>query len=423
MSSRRFVLFCHAAVAIALGILPSLHADDWPVWRGPEGNNHAADETRVPEDWDLTGERNVLWKTKIPGRGHSTPIVVQDAIYMTTSSEQDQTQSLLKLDRQNGRLLDQWVIHRGGLPDRIHAKNSHASPTPSHDGEHIIVAFHQDDAIVVTAMTTNGRKVWQTRVCDFRPSMFEFGYGASPLIADRLVIVAAEYDGPASGIYALDRSTGKQVWKTPRPNNLSFASPIAATIAGVRYVLLAGAGTIAGYDPVSGRERWSADAATDAICGTAVWDGRRVMVSGGNPASGTWCVAGDGSEKLLWENGVMCYEQSLLAIDDHVFAVADNGVAYCWRSMDGKEMWRARLFGGGISASPLLVGDRLVVAAEDGTVYILKATPTRFELLETNTTGDSIFASPVAVDNRLLIRTGINEGDQRQEYLVAIGLR
>ncbi len=161
---------------------------------------------------------------------------------------------------------------------------------------------------------------------------------------DDLVIVAAEYDGRDSGLYALDIRSGKQVWKIARPSNLNFASPIVATIAGQRQLLLAGADTIVAYDPIKGRvPLWKADVGTEAICGTVVWDGRRIIFSGGNPEAGTWCVNGDGSAASLWENGVMCYEQSLLAIKNFVFAVADNGVAYCWRTVDGNETWKKRL--------------------------------------------------------------------------------
>jgi outer membrane protein assembly factor BamB len=348
-------------------------------------------------------------------------VVIGDAIFLTTSDPAQQTQSLLKFNRGNGRLIDQYVLHRGSLPGQIHPKNTHASPTPAYDGQHLLVVFYTGDAIWLTAVTTDGLGVWKTRLCEFRPNAFRFGYGASPLIEDDLVIIAAEYDGPDSGLYALDCNTGKVVWKVPRPQNLNFASPIAATIAGQRQILLAGAEMINAYDPLTGRQLWTTDASTEAICGTCVWDGRRVLVSGGNPDSGTWCVTGDGSQKTLWQNRVMCYEQSLLAAGGFVYAIADSGVAYCWRASDGVEMWTKRLFGGSVSASPLLVGGRLYIASEAGMVYVIAASPDRFDLLSENPSGDSIFASPVAVDDRLYLRTGIGKGADRQEYLVSIG--
>lgn len=394
--------------------------DSWHVWRGRDGNNHAAATANVPESWNLATGENVRWKTEIPGRGHSTPIVVDNAIFLTTAELESETQSLVKFDRASGKRLDQWVVHRGGLPANIHSNNSHASPTPAFDGEHIIVTFHTSDAIVATAMTTDGEQVWQTRVSSFRPNQFEFGYGASPLVVDDHVMIAAEYDGAESGLYALDRKTGKEVWKTRRPVNLNFATPIAIEIHGRTSVVLAGADLVAGYDPVTGKEQWSVSASTEAMCGTAVWKDNRIIVSGGNPQSGTWCISPDAAN-VVWQNRVMCYEQSPIVVGDFVYAVADNGVAYCWQIDDGKEMWRNRLFAGRISASPLLVQGQLMIAAEDGMMFVVPANPNRFDVLHENPTGDSIFASPVAVDDVLLVRTGVREAGTRQEYLVAIG--
>ncbi|MEM1068652.1 MAG: PQQ-binding-like beta-propeller repeat protein, partial [Planctomycetota bacterium] len=390
-------------------------------WRGPEGNNHASDGTDAPIRWDLEKGVNIVWKTPLPGRGHSSPVVIQDYIFLTTSESKDQSQSLLRFDRESGRLMNRWVLHRGTLPRTIHPNNSHASPTPVSDGENLFVAFHTDDAIWVTAMTPTGREVWQKRVCEFKPAAFQFGYGASPLVEDDLVIVAGEYDGRDSGIYALDRRTGRTVWKIARPSNLNFASPVVATIAGQRQLLIAGADMFASYDPQTGRKLWTIESSTEAICGTVVWDDRRVMVSGGNPRAGTWAVRGDGTEARLWENRVMCYEQSLLAIKNFVFGIGDNGVAFCWRTVDGTETWSKRLFGGRISASPLLANNRLYIASQAGTVYVVAALPDRFDLLSENKTGDSIFASPVAVDDRLYLRVGVGLGSDRQEYLVATG--
>jgi outer membrane protein assembly factor BamB len=395
--------------------------DDWPGWRGPQANNHASESTDAPIRWNLEDGLNIDWKTPLPGRGHSSPVVIENGIFLTTSETANQSQSLLKFDRESGRLIDQWILHQGTLPPRIQSSNSHASPTPSYNGEHLFVTFFTDDAIWLSAMTLSGVEVWKTRVCEFKPTGFEFGYGASPLVEEDLVIIAAEYNGRDSGLYALDSRTGKTVWKMPRPQTWTFASPIAATIAGQRQVLLAGGDAVTAYDPQTGRVLWTVSAGTEAMCGTAVWDGRRIIVSGGNPVAGTWCVSGDGTQTKLWENPVMCYEQSLLAVENFVFAVADNGVAYCWRTRDGGEMWKKRLFSGPVSASPLLANGRLYVASERGTVYVIAALPDRFDLLAENPTGDSIFASPVAIDDRLYLRTGVGQGADRQEYLVATG--
>ncbi|MCO8123460.1 PQQ-binding-like beta-propeller repeat protein [Stieleria sp. TO1_6] len=393
----------------------------WPQWRGPDANNHAGDDASLPTQWDMATGENIAWKTKLPGRGHSTPIFTPLGIFLTTADASAGTQSVLRLKLDSGQLTDQWVLHRGTLPAQIHPNNSYASPSMAFDGDLLFACFHTDDSIVLTALSPDGHKKWQTKVSQFLPSAFQFGYGASPIVEQDLVIVAAEYDGPDSGIYAFERATGKRVWKIKRPENLNFASPIVATIAGSRQLLIAGADQFCSYDPVTGHKLWSVDTTTEAICGTAVWDDRYAIVSGGNPVAGTWCVSASGQATVQWSNRVMCYEQSLLAIKHFVFAVADNGVAYCWRSQDGKETWKQRLFGGGISASPLLAGGHVVVASERGEVFILLASPDRYQAVAQIQTGQSIFATPVAIGNRLYIRTAMDESGKRQEYLVAIG--
>ncbi|WP_231846407.1 PQQ-binding-like beta-propeller repeat protein [Rhodopirellula baltica] len=420
-----YATFTGLTVAVlGLSFTSQSRAEEWKQWRGPDGNNHAAADADAPVRWDLERGENVVWKTAIPGRGHSTPIVVGEHIFLTTAVAEDETQRLMKCNRSDGRMVDNWMIHRGTLPDRIHSNNSYASPSAASDGQNVYVSFHTDDAIVVTSLSLDGKRNWQKKVADFRPSRFQFGYGASPILVDDLLIVAAEYDGADSCLAALDTRTGRIAWRVERPSNLNFATPIATTIGGQHMVLLSGADMINAYDPATGKELWRVDTATAAICGTVVWDDRRVLTSGGNPGSGTWCILGDGSSNnVQWENNVKCYEQSLLTIPNYVFAVADTGVAYCWRTMDGKQMWRSRLFGGGISASPVLVNNRIYVGSEEGKIFVFKASPDRFDLVAENNTGDSIFATPVPVDDRLLIRTGVGKGAQRQEYLIAVGVR
>lgn len=395
--------------------------EEWRTWRGPTGNNHASPKTDAPLSWDLKSGHNIAWKTAIPGRGHSTPIFVNDWIFLTTAEKETQTQSVLKIEKESGKLLDQWMIHQGTLPNRIHPNNSHASPTPVSDGTHLYVCFYTDNAIWATALTFDGQILWKKRVGTYKPAAFQFGYGASPLIEEDLLIVAAEFDGAESGLYGLALHNGEQVWKLRRPENLNFATPIVASIAGQRQLLLAGSNELTSYDPLKGTVRWKADVGTEAICGTVAWDDRRILFSGGNPIAGTWCVNGDGKASLLWENNVMCYEQSLLTIKNHVFAIADNGVAHCWRTLDGVSMWKQRLFGGGVSASPLLVKDRIYIATQSGTIYVIAASPERFDLLSENPSGQSIFASPVALEDRLYFRTGLGFGSERQEFLVASG--
>ena len=395
-------------------------AADWLAWRGPTGDNHARPVESVPTIWS-DGE-NVLWKMPIPGFGHATPIVVGQRIFLSTSDVTKNVQAVIAFDRQTGKQEGLIVIHQGGLPAAIHAKNTHASPTMACDGHQLYVIYVNNSAVWATALSVNGQKVWQQRVAGFDPKKYQFGYGASPTIYKDTLIIACEYDGPDSGLYALDLKTGKQRWKTERPRQISFSSPIVTNIAGKDQLLISGFRHIASYDPSKGNSLWQATATTDATCGTMVWDGDLVFASGGYPDSGTFAVRADGSKQVVWENGVKCYEQSMLAVNGFVYGFADSGVAYCWRAGDGQEMWKQRLKGP-VSASPLLVGDNIFATNELGTTYVFKANPKRFDSISENQFGNSSFASPVAVDNRIYLRHAIGDGAQRQEYLICVGSR
>lgn len=412
-------------LAIVIGALTAgltaADAEDWPQWRGPEGNNHAPTGSSPPTQWDLGRGTGVVWKTPIPGRGHSSPTIVGDSIYLTTADEQQQTQSLLVLSRGSGQLEESVVIHRGGLPPQIHPKNTHASSTVAVAGQRIFVVFYNSDAIYATALDLmTRRQLWQKKVCAFQPAAFQFGYGASPLVEDDLLIIAAEYDGPDSGLFALDCVTGRRIWKVDRPANLSFSSPVVADLASRRQLLLPGADKVQSFDPSTGRLLWSADASTEATCGTICWDHRQVFISGGNPVPGTWAVRADGSAQLTWQNSVMCYEQSLLADGGYLYAISDPGVAYCWKAEDGTEVWKKRL-GGNYSASPLLAGDRIYTVSEAGDVHVFRASSSGYDEIATDRLGDEVFATPVALDDRLYVRYAVRTRDGRQEYVAALG--
>ena len=180
--------FVLTLISFAFVVCQAAVADEWRQWRGPNGDNHAAEDTDIPLRWDLESGSNIHWKIKLPGRGHSTPIVTEYGIFMTTSDQKAGTQALLKVDRETGVIDAPWVLHRGTLPKRIHGKNSHASPSPAFDGDRIFASFHTDDAIWLTAMTKSGNEQWRQKVCDFKPSLFQFGYGASPIVEDLSLI-------------------------------------------------------------------------------------------------------------------------------------------------------------------------------------------------------------------------------------------
>jgi len=416
---RRTAIATFASAATLMSSLPvrgqnTAAKDQWWCWRGPQGNNHAAGGARLPRSIATT---SITWSVDLPGRGHSTPVFVGDALYLTTADKTAGTQSVLAVSR-SGDVLWEKVVHRGGLPTENHPKNTEASPSLAYDGDALFASFYNSGGIQLTKLTADGNIVWQREAGKYNPQRYKYGYAASPLIYRDTVIVIGDYDDEAF-LGAFDRDGGQLRWKIKRPGMLSFSSPIVADIAGREQLLLSGAEMVAAYDPASGELLWKVPGATTmATCGTMVWDGDLVFASGGYPKAETVCIAGDGSGRVLWSNNSKCYEQSMLVRDGYLYAVTDNGVAYCWRGRDGQTMWRQRI-GGKYSSSPLLVGDTIVVFNEGGDGFAYAATPERFELRGRGKVGDEVFASPIVVGDTMYVRVAVDSDGRRQEKLLA----
>ncbi len=401
-----------------IGDFPKLSAErDWPWWRGPSRNGVAVSPT-APTKFSDT--ENVVWKTPVPGRGHSSPIVVGNQIILSTASKSPQVQSVVAFDRKTGKQVWKTDVSAGGFPEQNHAKNTEATPTVACDGERLFATFFHHETVQCTALDLTGKKVWQETVGPFNPRAFRYGYAPSPTLYRGSVIVSAEYDGE-SAITALDRQSGKQLWRTKRQNMITFSTPVVAHVAGKDQLLISGAGQVASYDPSNGKSFWFTPGTTAATCGTMVWDGDIVIASGGYPKSETIAVKADGSNKVLWKNEEKCYEQSLLTHNGYVYALNDRGILFCWQASDGKEMWKERLFTGPTSASPVLVGGNIYWPNERGTWYVFKPNPQKYESVAENQLGDEGFASPAVVGGQMFVRTATSSGGKRQEWLYCFG--
>lgn len=393
---------------------PKLSAErDWPWWRGPSRNGIAS---KTPVPTKLSETDNVVWKTPVPGRGHSSPTVVGDRVFLTTADEKQQIHSVLAFDRATGKPLWKTDVSTGGFPAHNHKKNTEATATVASDGERLFATFFHHETVQATALDFSGKILWQKTAGPFNPKRYEYGYAPSPLIYRGTVIVAGEYDGD-SFLTALDRVTGKQVWKTDRPRNITFSSPVVTHVAGKDQLLLSGAEQVAAYNPNSGKQLWTTSGTTAATCGTMVWDGDIVFASGGYPKPETLAVKADGSGKVLWKNDKKCYEQSMLAHDGYVYGLTDNGVIYCWNGQTGEQAWVQRLRGP-VSASPVLAGGHIYWANELGTLYVFKPNPKKFELVEENQIGSDSFPSPAICGGQIFLRVGhTGDNGKRQEML------
>ena len=400
-------------VALVLGFPPTaLPAEgDWLIWRGPNRNGIAEASARPPQQW---GEKlNIKWRAEIPGRGFSSPIVSGDLVVVTTALED--SQQVLAYDRASGALRWETVVHEGGLPEKLHKKNSAASSTVASDGEKFFALFHNRGQLVVTALDREGKQAWQREVGGFRCG-YNFGYAASPTIHGDSLIVASEYE--QGFLVALHLADGTEKWRTPRKVKTTYSSPIVGEVGGREQLLLSGAEAVTGFDPETGKELWKVAGSSPVTCGTLVWSDNTVFASGGYPNKETIAVKADGSRKVAWKNGDKSYEQSLLYHDGHLYTLNDNGIAICWNAETGEEKWKVRL-GGPVSTSPVLANGLIYATNERGIVFVFQPDPESFQKVAEFQLGEEGFATPAFVGSEVFVRTA-ERGRDRQEYLYCV---
>lgn len=391
-------------------------ATDWPWWRGPNRNGVAAADQTPPLKWSET--ENILWKSPVPGRGHGSPTVVGDQVFLATAEHDRQVQSVLCYDRNTGKQLWQTELHQGGFETKGNNKSSLASSTVACDGPRIFINFLNAGAIYTTALDRSGKKLWQTKITDY---ILHQGFGSSPAVYGSLLLVSADNKGTGA-IAALNRETGAIVWKEPRPKMPNYTSPIVLNVAGREQLIFTGCDLVTSFDPLTGKKFWEIEGSTTECVTSTVTDGNLIFTSGGYPTNHISAIAADGSGKTVWKNNTRVYVPSMLVRDGYLYTVLDAGVAMCWKAATGEEVWKGRIEGT-FSASPVLIGDHIFATSEAGKTYIFTASPAGFELLGENQLGSDVFATPTFVGNRIYMRVANQHDGKREESLYAIGAK
>jgi outer membrane protein assembly factor BamB len=385
---------------------------DWPWWRGPSRNGVAHPGQDPPTQW--SDKENVAWKSPIPGRGHGSPTVVANRIFLATADETKGSQSIICFDRATGEQLWLTEIHATGLMKK-NEKSSGASSTVACDGERVFINFVNNGGMSVTALDLSGKQLWQSRVADYK---IHQGFGSSPAIYQSLVLVSV--DSHAGGALAgLDRNTGKIVWKVDRPKTPNYTSPIILHIGNKDQVVYTGCNVVVSLEPLTGKLLWETKAGTTESVTSTVTDGERVFSTGGYPKNHLAAVFADGSGKIAWETRDRVYVPSLLAVDQYLFGILDAGIAACWKSDTGLERWKKRLRGE-FSASPVLVGDRIYATSEAGETFVFRADPEKYEEIAVNKLGDEVMATPTICGGRIYMRLVREDSGSPQDYLYCL---
>jgi outer membrane protein assembly factor BamB len=377
--------------------------EDWPQFRGPTGEGHSG-EQGLPLEWSES--RNVLWKTAVPGRGWSSPVVAGGRAWLTTavSAPGGASLRLLGFDIETGREVVNAEAFRLRNADLTNPKNSHASPTPIVDGDRVYVHF---GASGTAALTTAGVVVWKTQL----PYESQHGNGGSPALYHDLLILSCDGSDQAY-VVALDTRTGKVRWKTPRryPADQAYSTPLVIRVGERDQVVSVGAYRAAAYDPESGKEIWRVSYA-DGFSNVPrpVYGHGLVYIATGFQQPSLLAVRANGTgdvtkTHIAWtlQRGAP-YTPSPLLIGDELYVISDLGILSCLDATTGAVHWLQRI-GGNHSASPTFADGRIYFLDEDGVATVI-APGTIFHKLATNTLNGAMLASMAVSQRSIFIRT------------------
>jgi len=401
-------------LALALFGGGPLGAEDWPQFRGPTGQGLST-ETGLPIRW--SAESGVVWRTPIPGKGWSSPIVVGERVFVTTATEEGRSFRLLCLDRASGELIFDREVFQQSLESPIRQDNSHATPTPVGDGRHTyVVAFDGS----LAAVARDGSIAWTNR--DY-PYYSEHGLAVSPRLFGELLVM--QFDGSSRGedrklgfqkpwnesfIVALDRSTGALRWRALR--GLSRMGHVTPNLVreGDREVLVSAAGdVIQGFDLATGERLWTARSQGEGVVPSIVVGDGLVYAASGFEAPTIRAVRPGGrgdvtASHIAWEQTrAVPMAPSFLYVAPHLFTINESGLAQCLDAGTGEVLGRARI-GGKHSASPVYAEGRIYFVSEAGETTVVEATP-EMKVVATNTIPEQTKASLAVSGGRIFLRT------------------
>ncbi len=389
-----FVVIMVAGVRVA--------ADDWPAFRGGGGQGHSS-ERNLPLEWGE--ERNIRWKTPVPGRGWSSPVVANGRVWLTTATDEGTASlRLLAYDAITGEEVLNTEVFRVDETASPNPKNSQASPTPIVDGDRVFVHFGVHGT---AALTTSGTVLWSTHF----PYVTQHGNGGSPLLhAGRLFLSIDGYD--TAYVVALDAASGEEHWRTVRrdPVSQAYSTPLAIRVGDADQIFSIGAFRATAYDPDSGEEIWEVTYGQGfSNVPAPVFGHGMVYVATGFQVPSLLAVRADGRGNITRTHTAWTLRRgapltpSPLLVDDELYIVSDFGIATALDAQTGETRWRERL-GGNYSASPVFADGRIYFQSEEGVTTVI-APGTDYRELATNQLDGTTLASMAVADGAFFIRT------------------
>ncbi len=422
---------------------------DWPQFRGVSAGG-VAEGFEAPVRWNAETGENILWKTPIPGLGHSSPILWGDLVCVTTAdggqvaelkvglygdiepvaNDTAQRWEVRCLDKRTGA--ERWtaVAHQGvpGIPR--HPKATHANSTLATDGSHLVAMFGSEGLYAYDLET--GRELWTVDLGVLESGFFSvpaalWGFAASPIISDDLVVIQADVLN-GSFLAAFDVATGDERWRVDRDDVPTWSTPTVHEVDGRAQIVVNGFRHIGGYDLETGEELWRMTGGGDIPTPTPVVADGLIFITNSHGREAPIFAINEGAsgditpapgtlsnDHLVWsQRRDGAYMQTPLVYDNLLYNCRTNGVLSVYETRTGRRLYQQRIAGGGsgFTASPIAADGKVYFSSEDGSVYVLKAGP-ELEVLAENPMGETLMATPALSEGVMFIRT--------RGHLVAVG--
>lgn len=425
---------CLGIVAGKLDAAPT--KGNWPQWRG--NGLGVATDTQVTLDWSPTN--GVRWRTPLPGRGHSSPVVLDGRIYLTTDLEGEAIAGVqpvkhilnnedfkhpeafgadlkhelrvLCVDARTGQLLWNQLAYSGPAFDDRHRKGSYAAPTIAAEADRVFAYFGSEG---LYCFDPKGSLIWSNSVGGL--ATLGLGAGASPVLGAKTVMVQCDQDnGESSFIAGFDKQTGKQLWKVKREVSVSWATPIVVTAGGREQVIASGSEKIVAYDTATGDEIWSHEGLENNAVPSPVANDRMAYLVSGYPKKRVLAIAlgakGDltGTTNLCWKyDKGSGYVPSPLLLGDEFYLMTDSGLLSCLDAKTGAVRYDSERLPdpAKFTASPVAVAGHLLLTSEAGDTFVLKA-GIKYAFVRKNPIGEKVYASLALADGHIFIRGETN---------------
>lgn len=396
------------ALAVACGwLLPNLaSAQEWTRFRGPNGTG-ISDAKNIPTKFSV---EDANWRIKLPGIGHSQPVLWGEKIFLLTAVDEGTTRTVVCLSAKDGSEL--WKKAFPATTHHKHKYNSYASATPAVDEKQVYVAFSTPQSYKLVALDHAGNQKW---LYDLGPFVSQHSDGISPVVFEDMVILGNEQDGE-SFLLAVNRNTGKPVWKTPRRSSkAAYSTPCVYRPENGNPQLIFNSQSygVSAVDAYTGKPIWEAPLFDKRSCSSPVVAGGHIFGTCGSGGGGNYLIAikpggqGDVSQTHLSfkldKSSMIPYVPSPLVYEGLLYLWSDKGIVSCVKPENGQLVWQQRV-GGNFFGSPVCVDGKIYCLSADGDCVVLAAGP-KYRLLAKNDIGEGSHCTPAIAGGRMYIRT------------------